>query len=80
MGNLNKEDLSTLLGGALFSVVPSIWYENLPNSILESYASGTPVLASDIGSLSSFVTRNETGYLFQPNNPNEPRKMLRKKF
>ncbi len=78
MGNLSTEDLSTLLAGALFSVVPSLWYENLPNTILESYACGTPVIASDIGSLSVCVSHGETGFLFQPNNPMELAKYLEK--
>jgi glycosyltransferase involved in cell wall biosynthesis len=71
-------NLTALLSGALFSVVPSLWYENLPNTILESYACGTPVLASDIGSLTGCVNNNETGYLFQPNNPNRLAKYLEK--
>ena len=78
MGNLSTEDLSTLLGGALFSVVPSLWYENLPNTILESYACGTPVLAPDIGSLTGCVNHGETGFLFQPNNHRDLAKCLGK--
>ena len=78
MGNLGTADLSTLLAGALFSVVPSLWYENLPNTILESYACGTSVIASDIGSLTSCVNHSETGYLFQPNNPNRLSECLEK--
>ena len=67
VGELKSEELSGLLARAQLSVVPSLWYENLPNSILESYACGTPVLASDIGSLSGCVWNGETGYLFRPN-------------
>lgn len=78
MGNLDTEDLSALLSGALFSIVPSLWYENLPNTILESYACGTPVLASDIGSLTACVNHGETGFLFQPHNHRELAKCLEK--
>lgn len=67
VGEVKATELSGLLGRAQLSVVPSLWYENLPNSILESYACGTPVLASDIGSLSGCVWNGETGYLFRPN-------------
>lgn len=66
VGKLNAFQLSEFLGKALFSVVPSLWFENLPNSILESYACGTPVIASDIGSLSDSVIEGVTGDLFKP--------------
>lgn len=65
IGNLDAIRLSDMLSKALFSVVPSIWYENLPNSILESYACGTPVIASNIGSLSESIKVGETGFLFK---------------
>jgi glycosyltransferase involved in cell wall biosynthesis len=66
VGELSANELSSLLSKARLSVVPSLWYENLPNAILESYACGTPVLASNLGSLRECVEDGETGYLFQP--------------
>lgn len=66
VGELDVNELSSLLSRALLSVVPSLWYENLPNAILESYACGTPVLASGLGSLTECVQDGETGYLFRP--------------
>jgi glycosyltransferase involved in cell wall biosynthesis len=38
-----------VLGAADCLVSPSIWYENHPASVLESFASGVPVIASAIG-------------------------------
>jgi len=67
LGNLDSSELSNLLSNALFSVVPSLWYENLPNTLLESFACGTPVLASDIGSLTDCIKIGKTGYLFKTN-------------
>jgi glycosyltransferase involved in cell wall biosynthesis len=69
IGNVSADILRPLLRSALLSVVPSLWFENLPNTILESYASGTPVIASDLGSLSDAVVDGRTGYLFAPGNP-----------
>lgn len=66
LGRLPAAQLSDLLSGARLSAVPSLWYENLPNAILESYACGTPVLASDLGSLPECVIDGETGYRFPP--------------
>ena len=64
VGRLDAPQLCTLLSGAIVSVVPSLWYENLPNAVLESYACGTPVVASDLGSLQECVVHGETGYRF----------------
>jgi hypothetical protein len=44
--------------------MPSICYENLPNAVLESFAAGTPVLASDIGSLREVLAHQRAGVLF----------------
>lgn len=67
-GSLAAEPLAALLGKALLSVVPSLWFENLPNAILESHACGTPVLASNIGSLPYCIHPGETGDLFETGN------------
>jgi len=68
LGELDKEGIADLLSGASLSVVPSLWYENLPNAILESYACGTPVIASRLGSLCECVQEGKTGYLFDAGN------------
>lgn len=64
VGEVDSNDIANLLRKSFLSVVPSLWYENLPNSILESYASGVPVIASDIGSLKECIINGKTGYLF----------------
>jgi len=45
-------------------VVPSVWYENSPNVILEAYACKTPVIASDIGGMAELVQPGVSGDLF----------------
>lgn len=47
-------------------VMPSIWYEGFPMTLVESYACGTPVIASDIGSLHELVDPGRTGLRFRP--------------
>ncbi|MBO0938816.1 glycosyltransferase family 4 protein [Fibrella sp. HMF5335] len=46
-------------------ILPSIWYEGLPTTILEAFATGTPVICSDQGNLNSIVTKGKTGHLFE---------------
>lgn len=42
--------------------------DNLPNTVIESLACGTPVVAFDVGGISDAVRHLETGYLAQPAN------------
>ncbi len=64
-GHLDRDGLDRLLSSSLLSVVPSLWYENLPNALLESLACGTPVVASDIGSLREALAGSGAGLLFR---------------
>ena len=47
-------------------VVPSTWYENTPFVMLEAFAAGVPVIASDLGGLSEIVETDRNGLLFPP--------------
>ena len=44
-----------------FVVVPSIWYENCPYSILETLAIGKPVVGANIGGIPELI---ESDYIF----------------
>ncbi|MDF2484871.1 MAG: hypothetical protein K0R46_1039 [Herbinix sp.] len=65
VGFKKGEELNELISRALFSVYPSIWYENCPLSILESESLGTPVIASKMGGISELIENNETGILIE---------------
>lgn len=45
-------------------VVPSIWYENCPNVILEAFAHRTPVVATRLGGMAELVADGGGGLLF----------------
>jgi glycosyltransferase involved in cell wall biosynthesis len=45
-------------------LVPSLWYENTPTVIYEALASGTPVIASDLGGMRELVHAYQGGWLF----------------
>lgn len=68
-GPLATPDLVRLLSRSQLSVLPSLWFENLPNSLLESYACGTPVLASALGSLLDAVVDGLSGFHFKAGSP-----------
>ena len=63
-GYLSGDALREALAGASFVVLPSRWYENLPFSIMEAFASGKPVVATDIGGIPEMVDDGENGLLF----------------
>ncbi|MGB9814107.1 MAG: glycosyltransferase family 4 protein [Thermovenabulum sp.] len=48
------------------TIVPSIWYENLPGVVYESFTFGIPVIGSDIGGIPEMVTEGVNGMLFDP--------------
>lgn len=55
LGYCSREQVLATVGDAIFSVIPSECYEGFPLVVLESLACGTPVLASNIGSLGEIV-------------------------
>lgn len=61
--------LSDTIRGAIAVVMPVLWYENLPNTVLEAYAYGKPVISSDIGSMPELVEHEKTGLLCKPGDP-----------
>ena len=65
LGKMEFNEIQTYLSRCAFSIVPSEWYDNLPNSILESFAFRKCVVATDIGSLKEIVYHNKTGLLFK---------------
>lgn len=63
VGFKTGEELDELISKALFSVYPSIWYENCPLSVLESESLGTPVLATKMGGIPELIEDGQTGVL-----------------
>ncbi|MGH8597316.1 MAG: glycosyltransferase [Gammaproteobacteria bacterium] len=51
---------------AAYLVIPSIWYENFPRTLVEAFACGLPVIASRLGALAELVHEGKTGLLFEP--------------
>ncbi|MFZ1979049.1 MAG: glycosyltransferase family 4 protein [Bacteroidota bacterium] len=76
IGNVSKEKVLEILKNSFISIVPSILYENTPNTVLESFACGTPVIASNHGSFPELVMEGKTGFLFEPGNANDLAKKI----
>lgn len=67
-GKIYQDDtLALLYSAADVFVVPSL-SENLPNTILESLACGTPCVAFNIGGIPDLIDHKNNGYLASPFN------------
>ena len=66
VGHCDRDALRQLISGALFTIVPSEWFENAPMAVLESFALGKPVVGADIGGIPELVLDGRTGVLFPP--------------
>lgn len=77
-GFLDGNQLSEMYEDANLTVVPSIWYDNSPMVIYESFRSGTPVIGSAIGGIPELIEEEYNGHLFQPGNEEELKNILEK--
>ena len=77
VGHVKHDQRDSLISHSLFTVLPSHAYETLGKTILESYALGRPVVASDMGSRRELVQDGQTGLLYQTGNVNQLTSVLR---
>jgi glycosyltransferase involved in cell wall biosynthesis len=66
LGRRPMAEVYDVIGNAAVLVMPSVWYEGLPKTLIESFAKGTPVIASRLGALAEAVRHGETGLHFNP--------------
>lgn len=71
LGFQENESLKTIINEAEAMVVPSIWAENMPLSLLEAISLGKIVIASRIGGLPEIITDGKNGLLFEPGNDHD---------
>lgn len=77
-GSFANERVYEILKDIDVLVVPSLWYENCPNVILEAFASGTPVIASNLGGMTELVENGVNGFLFRRGDDKDLCRQLRK--
>lgn len=65
LGFLSQDEIKKYIASSSFVVVPSIWYENCPFSILETLAIGKPVVGSKIGGIPELIIDKENGFLYE---------------
>ncbi|BAU44000.1 glycosyltransferase family 4 protein [Leptolyngbya sp. O-77] len=71
VGRLNDDvSLATAYAAADVFVAPSM-QDNLPNTVLESFACGTPCVAFEIGGMPDMIDYYQNGYLAKPFEPED---------
>lgn len=69
VGHVDGDDKTWLLQNAIATVMPSRMSEGFPLVLLESFASGRPVIATRIPGLRELVTHGVNGLLVEPDLP-----------
>jgi glycosyltransferase involved in cell wall biosynthesis len=65
LGRVPVTRVFELMKGAAMLVIPSEWYEGFPRVVVEAFATGTPVVAADIGGLRELITEGVDGVKFK---------------
>ncbi|MFN6571193.1 glycosyltransferase family 4 protein [Dendronalium sp. ChiSLP03b] len=68
LGFQDKSKVLRLMHNANFLVIPSIWYEGFPLTIVEAFACSLPVLAPKLGSMAEIVEDGVNGLHFEAGN------------
>jgi len=71
LGQLNRNDLVLELKKSTALIFPSTWYETMGMTIIEAFACGKPVIASNLGAMAEIVEDGRTGLLFEAGNKSD---------
>jgi glycosyltransferase involved in cell wall biosynthesis len=77
-GTFPNNHIGKVLAEIDLLVVPSLWYENAPLVVYSAFATRTPVLASNLGSLAELVQHDGHGLLFAPGDAADLARQLRR--
>jgi len=67
-GQKDRNEIISSLKKCKALIFPSLWYEGFPITILEAFSTGTPVIASRLGSIKEIVKDGINGLHFEPGN------------
>jgi glycosyltransferase involved in cell wall biosynthesis len=66
-GEYEPEDIPWMLAGKDAGIVPSVWWDNGPQTVMEFLCCGLPVIGASLGGIPDFVTHEHNGLLFRGN-------------
>ena len=76
LGHLDRGPVFGEIARAAFLVVPSIWYEGFPMTVVEAMAMGRPIVASAIGGLAEIIADGQEGVHFRPGDADDLRRAV----
>lgn len=76
VGYKSGKELHDLIRESKFVILPSIWYENYPMSLLEAGALGKAVISSQLGGISEIIEDGKNGLLVAPGIVEDLRKKI----
>lgn len=71
LGQQPRNETLRLIQGAKALIFPSQWYEGIGLTIIEAFACGTPVIATNLGTMTSTVTHEVNGLHFAAGSPDD---------
>ena len=66
LGQQSRHTVLRLMKDASILIFPSICYEGMPTTIIDAFSVGLPVIASNVGGISSMIEYKRTGLFFNP--------------
>ena len=79
-GFLGGDELTSLMANAKVMLLPSVWYENCPLSILETHSFGVPVITMNSGGMAELVEDGKTGVLINEPTPEAVAEAIKRCF
>jgi glycosyltransferase involved in cell wall biosynthesis len=64
LGLLDKGEVTNRMRKCSALIFPSLWYEGMPLTLIEAFATGTPVIASNLGAMASMILDGYNGMHF----------------
>jgi glycosyltransferase involved in cell wall biosynthesis len=77
VGAKSRAETAEMMGNARVLVFPSQWYETFGRVAMESFAAGTPVIASRLGAMAEVCEEGPAGLLFETGNATDLADKLR---
>lgn len=71
LGPLSRSEITPVMHGARFLILPSVCYENFPLAVAEAFACGLSVIASRLGAMAEIIEDGATGVHFSPGDPED---------
>jgi glycosyltransferase involved in cell wall biosynthesis len=78
VGQLQPDQLNQFYKRSRMLVVPSVWFEQFPMVVLEAMGRALPVIGSRIGGLPEIIEDGLTGCTFEPGNPQDLARQVRR--